>query len=66
MNERVLQGYINLYRENFDTNAYSNEDARPLPFGKYKKVVGLIKDELGGKILTEFVTLTAEMYAYKS
>ena len=39
----------------FDTSNY--EVNRPLPTGKNKKVIGLIKDELGGKIITEFVTL---------
>ena len=39
----------------FDTSNY--ELNRPLPTGKNKKVIGLMKDELGGKIITEFVTL---------
>ena len=39
----------------FDTSNY--EVNRPLPTGKNKKVIGLMKDELGGKIITEFVTL---------
>ena len=39
----------------FDTSNY--EANRPLPTGKNKKVIGLMKDELGGKIFTEFVTL---------
>ena len=38
----------------FDTSNY--EVNRPLPMGKNKKVIGLMKDELGGKIITEFVT----------
>ena len=39
----------------FDTSNY--ELNRPLPTGENKKVIGLMKDELGGKIITEFVTL---------
>ena len=36
----------------FDASNY--EVNRPLPMGKNKKVIGLMKDELGGKIITEF------------
>ena len=39
----------------FDTSNY--ECNRPLPTGKNKKIIGLMKDELGGKIITGFVTL---------
>ena len=39
----------------FDTSNY--EVDRPLPTGKNKKVIGLMRDELGGKIMTEFVAL---------
>ena len=39
----------------FDTSNYGVN--RSLPTGKNKKVIGLMKDELGGKIITEFVTL---------
>ncbi|WP_205732697.1 hypothetical protein, partial [Acinetobacter baumannii] len=49
----------------FDTSNYSEDDKRPLPIGKNKKVIRLMKDELGGKIMTEFVTLRAKMYAYR-
>ena len=35
----------------FDTSNY--EVSRPLPTGKNKKVIGLMKDELGGKITTD-------------
>ena len=46
----------------FDTSNY--EVNRPLPMGKNKKVIGLMKDELGGKIITEFVTLRPKTYSY--
>ena len=31
---------------------------------KKQKVIGLMKDELGGEIITEFVTLRAKSYSY--
>ena len=37
---------------------------RPLPIGKNKKVHGLFKDELVGKIITEVVALRPKTYAY--
>ena len=49
----------------FNTSGYSKEDARPLPIGLNKKVIGLMKDELGGKIMTEFVALRPKLYGYK-
>ena len=49
----------------FDTSGYNKKDARLLPIGKNKKVIGLMKDELGGKIMTEFVALRLKIYSYK-
>ena len=46
----------------FDTSNY--EVNIPLPTGKNKKVIGLMKDELGGKIITEFATLRPKTYSY--
>ena len=46
----------------FDSSNY--EVKRPLLMGKNKKVIGLMKDELGGKIITEFVTLRPKTYSY--
>ena len=37
---------------------------RLLPKGKNKKVIGLIKDELGGKIIIKFVVLRAKTFSY--
>ena len=44
-------------KERFDMSGYSKDDNSSLPIGINKKVIGLIKDELGGKIMTEFVAL---------
>ena len=41
----------------FDTSNYDQKDNRPLPIGKNKKVIGLLKDELGGKSTVEFCAL---------
>ena len=41
----------------FDTSDCDEKDKRPLPTGKNKKVIGLFKEELRGKIMTEFVAL---------
>ena len=50
----------------FDTSGYSKDENRALAIRKkIKKVIGLMKDELGGKIMTEFVALRAKMYVYR-
>ena len=48
----------------FDTSNYETALNRPLPTGKNKKVIGLMKDELGGKIMIEFVALRPKTYSY--
>ena len=47
-----------------DTSGYNKD--HPLPIGVNKNVIGLMKDELGGRIITEFVALRPKLYAYKT
>ena len=51
-------------KDRFDTSGYNPD--RPLPVGLNEKVIGLMKDKLGGEIMTEFVTLRPKMHAYKT
>ena len=51
----------------FDTSNYvlgCNSIDRPLPKGKNTKVIGLMKDELGAKIIRRFVRLGGKTYNY--
>ena len=47
----------------FDTSGYV--PGRLLPIEKNKNVIGLMKDELGGKIMKEFISLRPKMYSYR-
>ena len=51
----------------FDTSGYVHDrpSSKMLPTGKNKKVIGLMKDEPGGEIMKEFVTLRPKMYGYR-
>ena len=46
----------------YDTSNFQVD--RQLPKGMNKKVIGLMKHELRGKIITEFVTLSLKRYCY--
>ena len=59
--EDVYEDIANDVEARFDTSGYSKTDFRPLPIGLNKKVIGLMKDELGGKIMTEFVALRPKL-----
>ena len=48
----------------FDTSNFNKNDNRSLEIGKNKKVLGKFKDELGGKIMTNFLVLRAKTYSF--
>ena len=60
--EDFYKDIANDVEKRFDTSNY--EVNRPLSTGKNKKVIWLMKDELGGKIITEFITLRPKTYSY--
>ena len=65
MNIKTNDSYediANDVEKRFDTSNY--EVNRPLPMTKNKKIIGFMKDGLGGKIITEFVTLRPKPYSY--
>ena len=60
--EDFYKDIANDVEKRFDTSSY--EVDRPLSTGKNKKVIGLMKDELGGRVITEFVALGSKTYSY--
>ena len=73
--EDFYSDITNDVEERFDASGYvpdgyyvpgaAERSHRPLPIEKNKKVIGLMKDELGGAIMTEFVSLRPKPYSYK-
>ena len=60
--ENVYKDTTNDVEKRFGTSNHVVE--RPLSKGNNKNVIGLMKDELGGKIMTEFVRLKPKTYSY--
>ena len=60
--EGVFEDIADDVKKRFDTSNY--EVNSPLPTGKNKKVIGLMKDKLGGKTMTEFVALRPKTNSY--
>ena len=60
--EDFYKNIANDVEKRFDTTNY--EADRPLSTGKDKKVIGLMKDELGERVVTEFVTLRPKTYSH--
>ena len=60
--EDFCEDIANDVEKRFHTSNY--DVSRPLPTEKNKKMIVLMKDELGGKITTEFVALRPKTYSY--
>ena len=51
--------------EPFDTSDYPTNHPSGIKTGLNSKVLGMFKDEAGGKQIVEFVGLRAKLYSYK-
>ena len=60
--EDFYKDIANDVEKRYGTSNYMCE--RPLPMGKNIKVLNLVKDELGGRIMKEFVALRPKCYSY--
>ena len=49
----------------FDTSNFAKDHKSVIPTGVNKKVIGIMKDEAGGKQITEFVGLRSKLYSFK-
>ena len=62
--EDIYKDISNDVDTRFDTSASSIDLNTPLPIGKNKNVLRMMKNELCGKIVTEFVALRTKTYSY--
>ena len=53
---------MSLNADLYDTSNYS--PGHPLYSDQNKKIIGKLKDELGGKVMTEFIGIRPKMYSY--
>ena len=58
----IYKDIVEDLKTRFDTSNF--EIDRPLPKGKNKKVITLMKNELRGQIVTEFIGLRGKTYIY--
>lgn len=67
--EHFHEGVEKYLETKFDTNGHSNDDNRPISIGTNIKVIIMMKDELGGKIVTKIVALRfmlrVKIYVYR-
>ena len=62
--EDFFEDISNDVEECYDTSNYDKNDKIPLKTGINKKVIGIFKDELRGKIMKEFCGPRTKTYAY--
>ena len=62
----VFYNYISAdVKRRFDNSNYPPNHPSGIPSGFNKKVLGMFKDEAGGKVIDEFVGLRVKLYSYK-
>ena len=58
----IYKNIVEVIETTSDTSNYELD--RPLPKGKHRKVIRLMKDELGAKIMIKLVGLRAKTHSY--
>ena len=62
--EDFFEGISNDVERWFNASNYDKNDKRSLKEGINKKLIGMFKDELGGKIVIEFCAPRGKTYVY--
>ena len=65
LDHRFLQRYQPDIEKRFDISDYPTNHPSGIKTGLNSKVLGISKDEAGGKQIVEFVGLRAKLYSYK-
>ena len=60
-----IKGISGEVKKLFDTSNFQKNHPSGIETGQNKKVAGMFKDEVGGKIIEEFVGLRSKLYSYK-